>query len=91
MVKIELRDLKDKGEDLAAFLEKRLMIKPSIEGSTIILDDTKSKVKLKKSLLKAYLKRYLHINELRKNHRVLVKDDEFRLVASKVKEKEEEG
>ncbi len=88
MVKIELGDLKDKSEDLAAFLEKRLMIKPSIEGSTIILDDTKSKVKLKKSLLKAYLKRYLHINELRKSHRVLVKEDEFRLVGLKVEEKE---
>jgi len=88
MLKIELGDLKDKSEDLANFLEKRLKLKPSIEVNSLVLDDTKSKVKIKKSLLKTYLKRYLHINDLRKSHRVLIKEDEITLVALKV---EEEG
>ena len=86
MLKIELGDLKEKSEDLATFLEKRLTMKPSIEGSSIILEDEKAKVKLKKSLLKTYLKRYLHINDLRKSYKVLVKEDELRLVTLKVKE-----
>lgn len=88
MLKIELGDLKDKGEDLANFLEKRLKLKPSIETSSLVLDDAKSKVKLKKGLLRTYLKRYLHINDLRKSYRVLVEEDKIRLVALKV---EEEG
>jgi len=86
MLKIELGDLKDKSEDLANFLEKRLKLKPSIEASSLVLDDAKSKVKLKKSLLKTYLKRYLHINDLRKSYRVLVEEDKIRLVALKVEE-----
>ncbi|MCP8308365.1 MAG: hypothetical protein H3Z53_05890 [archaeon] len=88
MLKIELGDLKDKSEDLANFLEKKLKLKPSIEVSSLVFDDTKLKVKLKKSLLKTYLKRYLHINDLRKSYRVLVKEDELKLVALKA---EEEG
>ncbi|MCP8316318.1 MAG: hypothetical protein H3Z52_07275 [archaeon] len=86
MLKIELGDLKDKSEDLAKFLEEKLKLKPSTEASSLVLDDAKSKVKLKKSLLKTYLKRYLHLNDLRKSYKVLVKEDELRLVALKVKE-----
>ncbi|MCP8309611.1 MAG: hypothetical protein H3Z54_13130 [archaeon] len=86
MLKIELGDLKEKSEDLAKFLEEKLKLKPSVEASSLVLDDTESKVKLKKSLLKTYLKRYLHMNDLRKSYRVLVKEDELRLVALKVKE-----
>ncbi len=86
MLKIELGDLKDKSEDLAKFLEEKFKIKPSIEASSLVLDDAKSKVKLKKSLLKTYLKRYLHINDLRRSYKVLIKEDELRLVALKVKE-----
>lgn len=86
MLKIELGDLKEKSEELANFLEEKLKIKPSIEASSLVLDDTELKVKLKKSLLKTYLKRYLHINDLRRSYRVLVKEDELRLVALKAEE-----
>ncbi|MGQ9469364.1 MAG: hypothetical protein ACUVTD_06010 [Nitrososphaerales archaeon] len=86
MLKIELGDLKEKSEDLAKFLEEKLKIKPSIEVSSLVLDDTKSKVKLKKNLLKTYLKRYLHMNDLRRSYKVLVKKDELRLVALKAEE-----
>jgi len=36
MLKIELGDLKEKGDDLATFLEKKLKIKPSMEGGLMI-------------------------------------------------------
>ncbi|MEM3437473.1 MAG: hypothetical protein QXP55_02915 [Nitrososphaerales archaeon] len=83
MLKIELGDLKDKNEDLIAFLEKRLRIKSSMEGSSIVLNDVKSKVKLKKNILKVYLKRYLHINGLRKSYRVLVRGDKLVIIKLK--------
>jgi len=86
MLKIELGDLKDKSEDLVNFLEKRLKLKPSVEAGSLILDDSKSKVKLKKGLLKTYLKRYLQVNDLKKIYRVLTKEDELRLVAIKAEE-----
>ncbi|MEM3383155.1 MAG: hypothetical protein QXL52_03135 [Nitrososphaerales archaeon] len=87
MLKIELGDLKDKNEDLMAFLEKRLRIKPSMEGGLIVLNDTKSKVKLKKDILKVYLKRYLHINGLRKGYRVLVEGNKLRFNKLKSEER----
>jgi len=84
MLKIELGDLKDKSEDLANFLEGKLKVKPSIEASSLILDDSKLKTKLKKGLLKTYLKRYLHINDLRRSYRIFAKEDELRFVKLKV-------
>jgi hypothetical protein len=84
MLKIELGDLKDKSEDLANFLEGKLKVKPSIEANSLVLDDSKLKTKLKKGLLKTYLKRYLHINDLSRSYRILAKEDELRFVKLKV-------
>jgi len=85
MFKIDLGKLKEKSDDLAAFLEKKLFIKPSIKGNDIILNDEGAKDKLKKNFLKTYLKRYLHLNDLR-SYRILIEGNELRLVELKVKE-----
>ncbi|MGQ9718340.1 MAG: hypothetical protein ACUVWK_00565 [Nitrososphaerales archaeon] len=86
MLKIELGDLKEKGDDLATFLEKRLKIKSSIEGGLIIFSNEETKAKLKKSIVKTYLKRYLYANDLRDNYRIFVKGNELQLIKMEVKE-----
>ncbi|NWG08928.1 MAG: hypothetical protein HXX80_01210 [Nitrososphaerales archaeon] len=86
MLKIELGDLKEKGDDLATFLEKRLKIKPSIEGGLIILGNEEAKARLKKSIVKTYLKRYLYANDLRDNYKVFVKDNELQLIKIEIRE-----
>jgi hypothetical protein len=85
MLKIELGDLKEKGDDLATFLEKKLKIKPSMEGGLMILDNEEAKARLKKSIVKAYLKRYLYANDLRNNYKVFVKGNELQLIKMEVK------
>lgn len=86
MLKIDLGKLKERSDDLATFLEEKLSIKPSMEGDEIILKDEEAKAKLKKSSVKTYLKRYLHINDLRRSYRVLVESDELKFVELKVEE-----
>lgn len=83
MLKINIGNLKEKNQDLITFLEEKLKIKSSKEGDKIIFEDEESK--LKKPLVKTYLKRFLHKNNF-KDYRVLVKGNEMKIVELKTEE-----
>ncbi len=67
-IKIKLGDLKDKKGELAEFLEKKLNIKGDMDGDDIDFTDPG----VTASTVKTYLKKFLHSNGARKNHRIFV-------------------
>jgi len=67
-LKIKLGDLKEKKEDLLEYLENKLSIKGELVGDDIDLADSG----LPASTVKTYLKKFLHANGMRKNHRIFV-------------------
>jgi hypothetical protein len=89
-MKVELGTLKDKAEDLVAFLEPRVGTKPTVSGSAVEIDDEGMKKGVKPRHVKTYLKRFLYINKLRKNYRVLVSGREITVQELELGEKEKE-
>lgn len=98
-MKILLGTLKDKGDDLAAFLEPRIGAKLEIGGGELNVEDSSIKKGLRSSHVKTYIKRFLSIEKVRADYRVLVESGELRLVElegygeeeeKKTKEKKEE-
>jgi len=67
-LKIKLGDLKAKSGDLMEYLEKKLSVKGQLVGDDIDLPDSG----LNASTVKTYLKKFLHANGMRKNHRIFV-------------------
>jgi len=89
-MKVELGTLKDKAEDVAAFLEPRVGTKPTVSGSEVEIDDESIRKGVKARHVKTYLKRFLFTNDLRKNYRVQVKGQELTVQELELSEKEEE-
>jgi len=89
-MKVELGTLKDKAEDLVAFIEPRVGTKPTVSGSEVEIDDESIRKGLKPKHIKTYLKRFLYTNDLRKNYRVHVEGQELTLQELELGEKEEE-
>lgn len=85
LVQINLGKLKDRGEDIASLLEKKLGVSPVLEGGKVLLEDEDNPVRMKD--VKTYLKKYLHREGLRKDTRILVEKGEVNLV--KVEREEE--
>lgn len=67
-LKIKTGDLKEKNRDLIEYLEKKLSIRGELVGDDIDLPDSG----LTASTVKTYLKKFLHANGMRKNHRIFV-------------------
>ncbi|HMD79148.1 MAG TPA: hypothetical protein VKF39_04100 [Nitrososphaerales archaeon] len=91
-MKVTLGTLKDKGEDLATFLEPRVGAKPSVEGGAIEIDDGAMREGVKPRHVKTYIKRFLFMKGVRKNYRVFVSGKELtiqEIVLGEEKEKEE--
>ena len=90
-MKVTLGTLKDKGEDLASFLEPRVGTKPSISGGEIEIQDDQLKEGVKPRQVKTYIKRFLYMNGVRKNYRVFVAGKELTIQEIELGEKAEEA
>ena len=71
-MKVSLGTLKDKGEELATFLEPRVGTKPSLSGDAIEIEDAGVREGVRPRHVKTYIKRFLYMNGVRKNYRVFV-------------------
>jgi hypothetical protein len=89
-LKVALGTLKDKGDQLAAFLEPRVGTKPSISGDAIEFEDESVREGVKPRQVKTYIKRFLYMNGVRKNYRVFVAGKELTIQEIELGEKEEE-
>ena len=89
-MKVALGTLKDKGDDLVAFLEPRVGTKPSLSGGEIEIEDEELKEGVKPRHVKTYIKRFLYMNGVRKKYRVFVAGKELTIQEIEVGEKEEE-
>jgi len=89
-LKVALGTLKDKGDDLVAFLEPRVGTKPSLSGSEIEIEDGEVKEGVRPRHVKTYIKRFLYMNGVRKKYRVFVSGKELTIQEIELGEKEEE-
>jgi len=89
-LKVALGTLKDKGDDLVAFLEPRVGTKPSLSGGEIDIEDEALKEGVKPRHVKTYIKRFLYMNGVRKKYRVFVTGKELSIQEIELGEKEEE-
>ncbi|HUI23779.1 MAG TPA: hypothetical protein VLY82_05240 [Nitrososphaerales archaeon] len=89
-MKVSLGTLKDKGDDLVAFLEPRVGTKPSLSGGEIEIEDEKVKEGVRPRHVKTYVKRFLYMKGVRKKYRVFVAGKELTIQEIEVGEKEEE-
>jgi hypothetical protein len=89
-MKVELGTLKDRADDLVAFLEPRVGTKPTVSGSEVEIDDEGIRKGLKPKHIKTYLKRFLYTNDLRKNYRIHIEGQEITVQELELSEKEEE-
>jgi len=79
-MKILLGTLKDKGDALAVFLEPRIGVKGEVSGGEMDIEDKSMKKGIRSRHVKTYIKRFLSIEKVRDNYRVLVDGGELRLV-----------
>jgi len=79
-MKILLGTLKDKGDELAVFLEPRIGVKGEVSGGELDIEDKSLKKGIRSRHVKTYIKRFLSIEKVRDNYRVLVEGGELRLV-----------
>ena len=90
-MKILLGTLKDKGDELAKFLEPRIGAKPDVSGDELDIEDKSLKKGIRSRHVKTYIKRFLSIEKVRDRYRILVEEGELRLVELETdKEIEEE-
>jgi hypothetical protein len=89
-MKILLGTLKDKGDELAEFLEPRVGVKGEVSGGELAIEDGSMKKGLRSRHVKTYVKRFLSIEKVRSKYRVLVEGPELRLVEIETDEEIEE-
>lgn len=89
-MKVSLGTLKDKGEELATFLEPRVGTKPSLSGDAMEIDDGSVREGVRPRQVKTYIKRFLYMNGVRKNYRVFVAGKELTIQEIELGKKEEE-
>jgi hypothetical protein len=89
-LKVALGTLKDKGNELAAFLEPRVGSKPSVSGDEIEFEDGSVREGVRPRHVKTYIKRFLYMNGVRKKYRVFVSGKELTIQEIELGEEEEE-
>ncbi|MDA4121192.1 MAG: hypothetical protein OK404_02155 [Thaumarchaeota archaeon] len=89
-MKVVLGTLKNKGEELATFLEPRVGAKPSVSGGEIEIEDESIREGVHPRHVKTYIKRFLYMNGVRKNYRVFVAGKELTIQEIVLGEKKEE-
>src|SRR6266436_4496387 len=88
-MKLLLGTLKDKMDELAAFLEPRIGVKPEVGGGELDIEDSSIKKGVRSRHVKTYIKRFLSMKKVRDDYRVLVESGELRLVELEGEEEEE--
>ncbi len=89
-MKISLGTLKDKGQDLATFLEPRVGTKPSVSGDSIEIEDGSVREGVRPRQVKTYIKRFMYMNGVRRNYRVFVAGKELTIQELELGKEEEE-
>jgi hypothetical protein len=89
-MKILLGTLKEKGDELATFLEPRIGVKGEVSGGELDIEDKSMREGVRSRHVKTYIKRFLSIEKVRDDYRVLVEGGELRLVELEGGEEEEE-
>ncbi len=89
-MKISLGNLKEKGQELATFLEPRIGTTPSLSGDSIEIEDGSLRKGVRPRQVKTYIKRFMYMNGVRKNYRVFVAGKELTIQEIELGEKEEE-
>ena len=89
-MKVALGTFKDKGDQLAAFLEPRVGTKPSLSGDSMEIEDESIRTGVKPRQVKTYIKRFLYMNGVRKKYRIFVAGKELTIQEIEVGEEEEE-
>ncbi len=86
-MKVALGTLKDKGDELVAFLEPRVGTKPALSGGDIEIEDEGVREGVKPRQVKTYIKRFLYMNGVRKKYRVFVAGKELTIQEIELGEK----
>lgn len=89
-MKISLGTMKDKGQDLATFLEPRVGTKPTVSGDSIEIEDGSVREGVRPRQVKTYIKRFMYMNGMRKNYRVFVAGKELTIQELEMGEEEKE-
>ena len=89
-MKILMGTLKDRANELAVFLEPRIGVKGDVSGGELEIEDESLKKGIRSRHVKTYIKRFLSIEKVREDYRVLVEGGELRLVELEGEEEEEE-
>jgi len=87
-LKISVGTLKDQREELAAFLEPRVGVKPSVSGDSLEMDDGSIREGVRPRHVKTYIKRFMYTKGLKKNYRVFVSGKELTIQEIELGEEE---
>jgi hypothetical protein len=88
-MKIVLGEFKDNGEELAAFLEPRIGVKPKSSGNGLDIDDDSVRKAVKPRHVKTYIKRFLLKQGDRKHYKIIVEGTELTMVYLEMEEDKE--
>ncbi|MGD0146287.1 MAG: hypothetical protein ABSB53_05480 [Nitrososphaerales archaeon] len=88
-MKISLGTIKDQGEELAAFLEPRVGVKPSVSGDTLEVEDGSIREGVRPRHVKTYIKRFMYMKGIRRKYRVFVSGKELTIQEIELGEEEE--
>jgi hypothetical protein len=88
-LKISLGTIKDQGEELAAFLEPRVGVKPSVSGDTLEVEDGSIREGVRPRHVKTYIKRFMYMKGIRRKYRVFVSGKELTIQEIELGEEEE--
>ena len=88
-MKISLGTIKDQGEELAAFLEPRVGVKPSVSGDTLEMEDGSIREGVRPRHVKTYIKRFMYMKGIKKKYRVFVSGKELTIQEIELGEEEE--
>ena len=88
-MKISLGTIKDQGEELAAFLEPRVGVKPSVSGDALEMEDGSIREGVRPRHVKTYIKRFMYMKGVKKKYRVFVSGKELTIQEIELGEEEE--
>ena len=88
-MKISLGTIKDQGEELAAFLEPRVGVKPSVSGDTLEVEDGSIREGVRPRHVKTYIKRFMYMKGIRRKYRVFVSGKELTIQEIELGEEED--
>jgi len=75
---------------LATFLEPRVGAKPTVSGDTLEVEDGSTREGVRPRHVKTYIKRFMYMKGVKKNHRVFVSGKELTIQETELGEEEEE-